>query len=195
MLPRTDPVSRSSPPLVLLQSSDPGEQGLFQPFLEPLGTLSHCGAVALLPPGAAAPAGWALASLGDTIKIYMELQVTGEGWRESQRRVGAGRDAGVSDFSPALQGLVDPQSQLSRLAARRQKLQKQLDDLLIRAASAEAAERQQRVRKPESWQGEGGRPRHPFSSVLPVQISSLHLELSRLDQAAFHLQQLIDGEP
>ncbi|XP_051009554.1 valine--tRNA ligase, mitochondrial [Acomys russatus] len=128
-------------PKVLLQSSDPEGQALFQPFLEPLGTLSHCGAVAFLPPGAAAPAGWALASLGDTIKIYMELQ-----------------------------GLVDPQSQLPRLAARRQKLQKQLDDLLARATSEGAAERQQRV-------------------------SSLHLELSRLDQAALHLQQLIDKAP
>lgn len=128
-------------PQVLLQSSDPEEQGLFQPFLEPLGTLSHCGAVGFLPPGAAAPSGWALAPLDDTIKIYMELQ-----------------------------GLLDPQSQLPRLAARRQKLQKQLADLLNRTASEGVAERQQRL-------------------------SSLRLELSKLDQAASHLQQLIEGTP
>lgn len=123
-------------PRVLLQSSDPADQGRFQPFLEPLGTLSHCGAVGFLPPGAAAPSGWALTPLDDTIKIYMELQ-----------------------------GLVDPQSQLPRLAARRQKLQKQLDDLLNRTASEGLAERQQRL-------------------------SSLRQELSKLDQAASHLQQL-----
>uniref|UniRef100_A0A8C8TNL3 Valine--tRNA ligase, mitochondrial n=1 Tax=Peromyscus maniculatus bairdii TaxID=230844 RepID=A0A8C8TNL3_PERMB len=123
-------------PRVLLQSSDPADQGRFQPFLEPLGTLSHCGAVGFLPPGAAAPSGWALTPLDDTIKIYMELQ-----------------------------GLVDPQSQLPRLAARRQKLQRQLDDLLNRTASEGLAERQQRL-------------------------SSLRQELSKLDQAASHLQQL-----
>lgn len=123
-------------PRVLLQSSDPADQGLFQPFLEPLGTLSHCGAVGFLPPGAAAPSGWALTPLDDTIKIYMELQ-----------------------------GLVDPQSQLPRLAARRQKLQRQLDDLLNRTASEGLAERQQKL-------------------------SSLRQELSKLDQAASHLQQL-----
>ncbi|XP_052600116.1 valine--tRNA ligase, mitochondrial [Peromyscus californicus insignis] len=128
-------------PRVLLQSSRPAEQGLFQPFLEPLGTLSHCGAVGFLPPGAAAPSGWALTTLDDTIKIYVELQ-----------------------------GLVDPQSQLPRLAARRQKLQKQLDDLLNRTASEGLAERQQRL-------------------------SSLRLELSKLDQAASHLQQLREEAP
>lgn len=69
-------VSPSLSPSVLLQCSNPGEQGLIQPFLEPLGILSHCGAVGFLPPGAAAPSGWALAPLGDTTKIYMELQVT-----------------------------------------------------------------------------------------------------------------------
>lgn len=128
-------------PQVLLQCSDPGEQGLVQPFLEPLGILSHCGAVGFLSPGAAAPSGWALTPLGDTMKIYMELQ-----------------------------GLVDPQSQLPRLTARRQKLQKQLDDLLNRTMSEGLAERQQRI-------------------------SSLHLELSKLDQAASYLQQLMDEAP
>lgn len=77
-----DPDSLSLPPPVLLQSSDPADQGRFQPFLEPLGTLSHCGAVGFLPPGAAAPSGWALTPLDDTIKIYMELQVTRGYWRD-----------------------------------------------------------------------------------------------------------------
>lgn len=70
-----DPDSFLSSP-VLLQSSEPGEQGLFEAFLEPLGTLGHCGAVGLLPPAAAAPSGWAQASLSDTVQVYMELQVT-----------------------------------------------------------------------------------------------------------------------
>uniref|UniRef100_A0A452SNZ1 Valine--tRNA ligase, mitochondrial n=1 Tax=Ursus americanus TaxID=9643 RepID=A0A452SNZ1_URSAM len=66
---------------VLLQSSEPGEQGLFEAFLEPLGTLGHCAAVGLLPPGVAVPSGWAQAALGDTAQVYMELQVTGADWR------------------------------------------------------------------------------------------------------------------
>lgn len=80
-------------PLVLLQCLDPGEKGPIQPFLEPLGVLSHCGAVGFLPPGEAAPSGWALASLGDTMKIYMELQVTrGVGGTSEEE---AGQAAGV----------------------------------------------------------------------------------------------------
>ncbi|KAF6365614.1 valyl-tRNA synthetase 2, mitochondrial [Rhinolophus ferrumequinum] len=130
-------------PRVLLQSSEPGERGLFEDFLEPLGTLGHCGAVGLLPPGAAAPSGWAQAPLGDTIQVYMELQ-----------------------------GLVDPQTHLPLLAARRHKLQRQLDNLIARTSSVGEAEtrRQQRI-------------------------SSLQLELSKLDKAASHLRQLVDTSP
>lgn len=52
---------------------------------------------------------------------------------------------------------MDPQSQLPRLTARRQKLQKQLDDLLNRTMSEGLAERQQRVRlrTPEFLAGRG----------------------------------------
>ncbi|XP_032958434.1 valine--tRNA ligase, mitochondrial [Rhinolophus ferrumequinum] len=130
-------------PRVLLQSSEPGERGLFEDFLEPLGTLGHCGAVGLLPPGVAAPSGWAQAPLGDTIQVYMELQ-----------------------------GLVDPQTHLPLLAARRHKLQRQLDNLIARTSSVGEAEtrRQQRI-------------------------SSLQLELSKLDKAASHLRQLVDTSP
>ncbi|XP_053459019.1 valine--tRNA ligase, mitochondrial isoform X2 [Nycticebus coucang] len=130
-------------PRVLLQSSDPGEQGLFKPFLEPLGTLGRCGAVDLLPPGAAAPSGWAQASLSDTVQVYMELQ-----------------------------GLVDPQTHLPLLAARRHKLQKQLDVLISRTPSEGEAETQRQQR-----------------------LSSLQLELSKLDKAASHLRQLMDESP
>ncbi|XP_040852933.1 valine--tRNA ligase, mitochondrial isoform X1 [Ochotona curzoniae] len=63
-------------PRVLLQSSEPQEQDVFQAFLEPLGTLAHCGAVNLLAQGTVAPSGWAQASLSDTAEVYMELQVT-----------------------------------------------------------------------------------------------------------------------
>ncbi|XP_039076513.1 valine--tRNA ligase, mitochondrial isoform X1 [Hyaena hyaena] len=130
-------------PRVLLQSSEPGEQGLFEAFLEPLGTLGHCGAVGFLPPDVLAPSGWAQAPLSDTIQVYMELQ-----------------------------GLVDPQTHLSLLAARRHKLQKQLDGLMAWIPSEGEAEtkRQQRL-------------------------SSLQLELSKLDKAASHLQQLMDACP
>ncbi|EHH52893.1 hypothetical protein EGM_13426 [Macaca fascicularis] len=130
-------------PRVLLQSSEPGDQGLFEAFLEPLGTLSHCGAVGLLPPGAAAPSGWAQAPLSDTVQVYMELQ-----------------------------GLVDPQIQLPLLAARRSKLQKQLDGLMARTPS----------------EGEAGTQRQQ-------RLSSLQLELSKLDKAASHLRQLMDEPP
>ncbi|XP_012289331.2 valine--tRNA ligase, mitochondrial isoform X1 [Aotus nancymaae] len=130
-------------PRVLLQSSEPGEQGPFENFLEPLATLAHCGAVGLLPPGAAAPSGWAQASLSDTVQVYMELQ-----------------------------GLVDPQIQLSLLAARRHKLQKQLDGLITRTPSEGEAETQRQQK-----------------------LSSLQLELSKLDKAVSHLRQLMDKPP
>lgn len=68
---------------MLLQSSEPGEQGLFEDFLEPLGTLGRCGAVGLLAPGATAPSGWVQTSLSDTIQVYLELQVPRGHWRES----------------------------------------------------------------------------------------------------------------
>ena len=74
--------SRSSP--VLLQSSEPGEQGLFEAFLEPLGILGHCGAVGLLPPGAAAPSGWVQAPLSDSSQAYMELQVSRGDWSRQE---------------------------------------------------------------------------------------------------------------
>ncbi|XP_003422517.2 valine--tRNA ligase, mitochondrial isoform X1 [Loxodonta africana] len=127
-------------PRVLLQSSEQSKQGLFEAFLEPLGTLGHCGAVGLLPPGMAAPSGWAQAPLSDGIQIFMELQ-----------------------------GLVDPQTHLPLLAARRHKLQKQLENLLTRTPSQGEAETQRQQR-----------------------LSSLQVELSKLDKAASHLQQLME---
>lgn len=71
---------------MLLQTSEPGEQGLFEAFLGPLSTLGHCGAVGFLPPGAAAPSSWAQASLSDTAQVYMELQVTRRDWRGKEER-------------------------------------------------------------------------------------------------------------
>lgn len=130
-------------PRVLLQSSEPGERGVFEAFLEPLGTLGRCGAVGLLPMGAAAPSGWAQAPLSDSAQVHMELQ-----------------------------GLVDPQAHLPLLAARRHKLQKQLDGLIARTPSEGEAEAR--------WQ---------------QRLSALHLELSKLDQAASHLRQLMAASP
>lgn len=130
-------------PRVLLQSSEPQEQDVFQAFLEPLGTLAHCGAVNLLAQGTVAPSGWAQASLSDTAEVYMELQ-----------------------------GLVEPETHLPRLAARRQKLQKQLDGLKGRSPADGVAEAQRQQR-----------------------LCALQLELSKLDQAASHLQQLMAKSP
>ncbi|XP_035879660.1 valine--tRNA ligase, mitochondrial isoform X1 [Phyllostomus discolor] len=130
-------------PRVLLQSSEPGEQGAFEAFLEPLGTLGRCGAVGLLPADTAAPSGWAQASVGDTVQVYMELQ-----------------------------GLVDPEAHLPLLAARRHKLQKQFDGLIARTPSEKEAETQRQQR-----------------------LSSIQLELTKLDKAASHLQQLMDVPP
>ncbi|XP_006875744.1 PREDICTED: valine--tRNA ligase, mitochondrial [Chrysochloris asiatica] len=127
-------------PRVLLQSSEQDEQDLFQAFLEPLGTLSHCGAMSLLPAGVAAPTGWAQAPLTGTIQIFMELQ-----------------------------GLVDPQTHLPLLATRRHKLQKQLEGLRGQTSSQGEAEMQRQHR-----------------------LSSLQMELAKLDQAACHLQQLME---
>lgn len=90
---------------------------------------------------------------------------------------------------------MDPQSQLPRLAARRQKLQKQLADLLNRTASEGVAERQQRVSEEARVLAGMVWSRLTHSCPLPVQLSSLRLELSKLDQAASHLQQLIEETP
>lgn len=79
--------------LVLLQSSEPGEQGVFEAFLEPLGTLGHCGAVGLLPAGASAPSGWAQAPLSDTVQVYMELQVPRGEWSGGGRTRASSRNA------------------------------------------------------------------------------------------------------
>lgn len=130
-------------PQVLLWSSEPAERHLFETFLEPMATLGQCGAVGLLAPGTAPPSGWAQTSLSATAQAYMELP-----------------------------GLVDPQTHLPLLAARRLKLQKQLDGLLARSPAGEEAEtlRQQRL-------------------------SSLQLELAKLDQATLHLEKLLAACP
>ncbi|XP_008573559.1 PREDICTED: valine--tRNA ligase, mitochondrial isoform X2 [Galeopterus variegatus] len=176
-------------PRVLLQSPEPGEQGLFQSFLEPLGTLGHCGAVGFLPPGTAAPTGWAQAALSGTLQVYMELQVTGGDrrgrggiWKNVGRKGRALRMEKMEALSrlqrpePSLpvlrQGLVDPQTHLPLLAARRHKLQKQLDSLLAQAPLEGVAETQMQQR-----------------------LSSLQLELSKLDRAASHLRQLMEESP
>ncbi|XP_006896339.1 PREDICTED: valine--tRNA ligase, mitochondrial [Elephantulus edwardii] len=127
-------------PRVLLQSSELGEQALLESFLEPLGTLAHCGAVGLLPPGSAVPSGWVQAPLSDTTQIFMELQ-----------------------------GLVDPQTHLPLLAARRHKLQKQLEGLIAQTPSQGETDTQRQQR-----------------------LSSLQLELLKLDKAASHLRQLME---
>lgn len=102
------------------------------------------------------------------------------------------------------QGLVDPQAHLPLLAARRHKLQKQLDGLVARTPSEGEAEarRQQRVRlggcpgspPPREGGGRVGLLPDPYCFP-PVQLSALHLELSKLDQAASHLRQLMAASP
>lgn len=95
---------------VLLQSSEPGEQGLFEAFLEPLGTLGRCGVMGLLPPGVAAPSGWAQAPLSDTTQVYMELQVPRGDWRRKggiKRMLGGGQGAGFVKVRRASENGVD----------------------------------------------------------------------------------------
>ncbi|XP_074120908.1 valine--tRNA ligase, mitochondrial [Sminthopsis crassicaudata] len=127
-------------PRVLLQCSEPKEQHLYEDFLEPLGTLAHCGAVNFLPDNEASPQGWAQASLSNTTQVYMELQ-----------------------------GLVDPYLHLPVLLTRRQKLQKQLDRLTA-WTPVEGSQMMNREHK----------------------VSSLLMELSKLDQATSYLQKLMD---
>lgn len=71
---------------MLLWSSEPAEQRLFETFLEPMATLSHCGAVGLLAPDTAPPSGWAQTSLSATARAYMELQVSR--WWKGSRMLG-----------------------------------------------------------------------------------------------------------
>lgn len=106
--------------------------------------------------------------------------------------------------SVVLQGLVDPQTHLPLLAARRHKLQKQLDGLLARSAAGEEAEtrRQQRVRRGHcrrlsSLSEVGWGVPLPGASppLLCTQLSSLQLELLKLDQATSHLRQLLAACP
>lgn len=111
----------------------------------------------------------------------------------------------AADASAPPQGLVDPHAQLPLLAARRLKLQKQLASLTAQtpAAGEAEAQKQQRVRlgpprEPASLRGcgrRGGPPAWALTCFSPVQLSSLQLELSRLDKAASHLQQLMDVSP
>ncbi|XP_028910687.1 valine--tRNA ligase, mitochondrial isoform X1 [Ornithorhynchus anatinus] len=130
-------------PQVLLRCSEPGERVVLEGFLEPLATLAQCGPVRLLPPEATDPPGWAQAPLGCRSSAFVELQ-----------------------------GLVDPHSLLQRLAARRQKLQRQLDALPAQAPAPRDGETRKQQR-----------------------VSSLRTELFRLDQAASHLRRLADGSP
>lgn len=108
----------------------------------------------------------------------------------------------AADVIPLLQGLVDPQTHLPLLVARRHKLQKQLDDLAARTLSEGEAEtqRQQWVRPqdahvPEGYGWDGGSHTGPSPASLLIQLSSLRLELAKLDKAASHLRQLIDVPP
>lgn len=122
------------------------------------------------------------------------------------REVLGGPQMSEPSLSLLLQGLVDPQTHLPLLAARRHKLQKQLDGLRARTPSEGEAEtqRQQRVRLGEAtrearllegvWAGGGGLIPGPSPASL-VQLSSLQLELSKLDKAASHLRQLMDASP
>lgn len=161
----------------------------------------------LLLPGAAAPSGWAQAPVSDSTRVYMEIQVTrmmgdwGVGLRAGEAASGGGRTSLAFLCS---QGLVDPEAQLPLLAARRHKLQKQLDGLIAQTPSEGEAETQrlQRV-SPGGHTGRGAAwgmgcglspaPHRPVSP--PHQLSSLRLDLSKLEQATSHLQQLMDGSP
>lgn len=64
-----------------------------------------------------------------------------------------------------------------------------------RTASEGVAERQQRVSEEAQALVGMVQSRSPILILLLIQLSSLRLELSKLDQAASHLQQLIEETP
>ncbi|XP_074872876.1 valine--tRNA ligase, mitochondrial [Carettochelys insculpta] len=97
-------LTRARPP-VYLACSEPAPRRAYETFREPLQTLSLAGSLELLPSskGAELPVGWVRGTVNAHTEVYMDLQ-----------------------------GLVDPEVELPRLAAHKKKLEGQIAELLAR---------------------------------------------------------------
>uniref|UniRef100_A0A8C3IAI0 Valine--tRNA ligase, mitochondrial n=1 Tax=Chrysemys picta bellii TaxID=8478 RepID=A0A8C3IAI0_CHRPI len=124
-----------SVPAVYLMCSEPAAHRVYEEYREPLQTLSLAGSLELCPSskGAEPPVGWVWGRVNDHTEIYMDLQ-----------------------------GLVDPEAELPRLAARKKKLERQILELTARTQASgyqekvsprAQAERQQKVMGGSGWWG------------------------------------------
>nr|XP_025040135.1 valine--tRNA ligase, mitochondrial [Pelodiscus sinensis] len=134
-------------PAVYLLCSEPAPCRVYEEYREPLQTLSLAGSLELLPStkGAEPPVGWVGGRVNGHTEIYLDLQ-----------------------------GLVDPETELPRLASRKEKLERQILALLARTQAAGYQE-----------------------TVLPgaeaenqLKISSLQTELAHLAQALESLSRM-----
>uniref|UniRef100_A0A8C3IA61 Valine--tRNA ligase, mitochondrial n=1 Tax=Chrysemys picta bellii TaxID=8478 RepID=A0A8C3IA61_CHRPI len=127
-------LTRARPP-VYLMCSEPAAHRVYEEYREPLQTLSLAGSLELCPSskGAEPPVGWVWGRVNDHTEIYMDLQ-----------------------------GLVDPEAELPRLAARKKKLERQILELTARTQASgyqekvsprAQAERQQKVMGGSGWWG------------------------------------------
>ncbi|XP_075770264.1 valine--tRNA ligase, mitochondrial isoform X3 [Pelodiscus sinensis] len=139
-------LTRARPPVYLV-CSEPAPCRVYEEYREPLQTLSLAGSLELLPStkGAEPPVGWVGGRVNGHTEIYLDLQ-----------------------------GLVDPEVELPRLASRKEKLERQISALLARTQAAGYQE-----------------------TVLPgaeaknqLKISSLQTELAHLAQALESLSRM-----
>ncbi|XP_061475167.1 valine--tRNA ligase, mitochondrial isoform X2 [Rhineura floridana] len=134
-------------PTVYLVCPEAVPRGIYETYREPLQTLSLAGSLRLLPAfeGAELPASCVAAKGHDHTAIYMDLQ-----------------------------GLVDLQKELLRLASRQEKLERQLTDLTVRVQGARYQEQVSLKAKSDHQQ----------------KISLLHSELERIEQAISTFQKM-----
>ncbi|EMP27873.1 Valyl-tRNA synthetase [Chelonia mydas] len=121
--------------VVYLVCSEPAAHRVYEEYREPLQTLSLAGSLELRPSseGAEPPVGWVRGRVNDHTEIYMDLQ-----------------------------GLVDPEAELPRLASRKKKLEHQILELMARTQASgyqekvsprARAECQQKVMDDGGWWG------------------------------------------
>nr|XP_048674356.1 valine--tRNA ligase, mitochondrial isoform X2 [Caretta caretta] len=132
-------LTRARPPVYLV-CSEPAAHRVYEEYREPLQTLSLAGSLELRPSskGAEPPVGWVRGRVNDHTEIYMDLQ-----------------------------GLVDPEAELPRLASRKKKLEHQILELTARTQASGYQEKVSPRARAECQQ----------------KISSLRTELVQLNQA------------
>ncbi|XP_032643733.1 valine--tRNA ligase, mitochondrial isoform X1 [Chelonoidis abingdonii] len=142
-------LTRARPPAYLM-CSEPAAHRVYQEYREPLQTLSLAGSLELCPSskGAEPPVGWVQGRVKNHTEVYLDLQ-----------------------------GLVDPQVELTRLASRKKKLEQQLSVLM---AQTQASGYQENVSP--SAQAE-----------CQQKISSLRTELMQLNQALENFSRMAAG--